>query len=359
MKLLDSTKFWIILIVILVASFIGGVLGNWTFIYLLDKYYGVPGGSYLTNTSPTSVIVRDTKQTVIDQDNRLAQAVSLADKSSVKIFKKQTSGVYQPKDAVVNAVVMTSDGWLMAMNNINPSTNWKDYEAVTYDRKIYTIESVTTDLVSKINFIRLANAKNLAVSGLVASQNLSTGQTLLALHFDGSVEITRLSRDISSIYSSDTLFTKLIISNPSLKDAYLFDANGQLAGVTYNGTVLAMNGVEKALEKLLTDGKITYSRLGINYLDLTRVFDREARTGALITTVNKDLPGVIPGSPADKSGLKTGDLITAIDDVQVNEFNNLTLLMQDYVPGDTVSLTVRRGKEAKKFLVKLDELMVE
>jgi len=361
MKFSDSAKFWLVFSCILIAAFLGGILGNWVFIYLLDKYYGIPGGNYLASSSPSSVIIRDVKKAAIEQDSLLTKTVSSADKSFVKIFRKQASSIYQPKDAIATAVVMTSDGWLMTINNIAPSKNgtWEDYEAVTADRKVLAIETIKTDNISKVSFIHLTNAKNLLVSGLISSQDLSTGQTLVAVGFDGSVETGRLSRDTSTIYSSDTLFTKLFVTDFSGHDAYLFDDSGQLAGVSYNGSIIAVNGVQKTLERLLTEGKIIYPRLGVNYLDLTKVFDREARVGALITAPSKDVPAVVVGSPAEKSGLKSGDLITALDDTPINEFNNLTLLMQDYSPGDTINLTIHRAKEVKNISVKLDEFIVK
>lgn len=361
MKLTDSIKFWLVFLFVIVAAFLGGILGNWTFIYLLDKYYGIPDGSYLASTGTSSVIVRDIKKTIVEQDNKIAQAVSVADKSLLKIFKKQTNAVYQPKDAVATAAVMTSDGWLMMANSLTPSKNggWEDYEVVSPDRKIYAIEKIKTDPISKISFVHLVDAKNLLVNNLIPSQNLSIGQTVVAVGFDRAVEISRLSRDATVAYSSDILFTKLVLSDFSGRNAYLFDANGQLVGVSYNNEVLSMNGVAKTLEKLLTQDKITYPRLGIHYLDLSKVLDRETKIGALISTIDKDKLGIMPNSPAEKSGLKLGDVITALDDTPINEFNNLTLLMQDYSPSDTVVLTIKRAKEVMKISVTLDEVVVK
>lgn len=354
MKLTDSAKFWLVFLFVLIAAFLGGILGNWVFIYLLDKYYNIPGGNYLASPTANSVIVRDTKKTIVEQDSLISQSISLADRGVVKIFKKQANGIYQPKDALATAVVMTSDGWLMTLNSIAASkvSNWGDYEVVTSDRKTFLIESIKTDVVSKVSFIHLVGAKNLLVNGFVSSQDLSVGQTLIADGFDGSIEVGRLSRDVSTTYSSDVLFTKLVVSDFSGHNAYLFDARGQMAGAIYNGQVLAINGIEKSLEKLLTAGKIVYSHFGINYLDLSKVLDSQGRAGALITAVEKN-------SPAEKSGLKIGDIITTLDGTTINEFNNLTLLMQDYSPNDTIALTIRRDKETKNISVKLDELMVQ
>jgi len=65
MKIAESYKFWFILIGILFAAFFGGILGNWVFIYLLDKYYGIPGGNYLAAPTSSSVIVRDAKKVIV------------------------------------------------------------------------------------------------------------------------------------------------------------------------------------------------------------------------------------------------------------------------------------------------------
>lgn len=361
MKLSDSTKFWLIFGLILLAAFLGGILGNWVFIYLLDKYYGVPGGNYLAGSgTSSSVIIREAKPSVAALDSLFAQTLSSIDRSLVRIFKKQADGLYQPKSAVALGVVMTSDGWIMSLNNLEPDENgsWQNYEVMTYDRKVFTIESIKRDNFSQVNFVHLAEAKNLTVSNFVVSQNLFVGQNLISVGLDGSVELGRLLLDTTTIYSSDRVSASLPVTGFSNRLAYFYNAGGQMVGLGRDGSVLSIDSMERDLEKLLTENKITYARLGVYYLDLNKTLDKNSRTGALIINPDKDTSAVIENSPAAKAGLKVGDIITALDNTPINEFNNLTTLLQDYEPGDSILLAIRRANETLKLSVTLDELTI-
>jgi hypothetical protein len=359
MKLTTSVKFWLVFSCIIVAAFLGGILGNWVFIYLLNKYYSTPSGNYLTTQNSSSVVVRDNKKTVAQEDNRLAQTITNANQSLVRIFKKQGTDIYQPKDAVIVALAMTSDGWLVAVDRLPniKNNNWQDYEAITADRKRFAIDKAITEPTSQLAFIHLAKAQNLKVNGFVASKDLTISQTLIALGLDDSIAIGRLSQDNSVWHSSDTTLNKLFLSEITNKQAYIFDVNNQMVGLIRNGNVLAMDSVENILEKLLTEKEVVYPRLGVTYLDLTKVLGQQSDTGALIAAPDKVTLAILPGSPAEKSGLKIGDIITAVDDTPINEFNSLNSLIQEYNPQDTIVLTILRAGKNEKISVQLDEVI--
>jgi hypothetical protein len=362
MKLSQSGKFWAIFVLIIVAAFIGGILGNWVFIYLLDKYYGIPGGNYLAAPTSSPIIFRDAK-TIAEQDNRITQTIAAIDSSLVKIFKKTsaTNGVYEPQDATTTGFVMTSDGWLIAPVKLNPAKNgsFEEYEAITNDRKRFVIEKAFFDPAMGISFIRLSHAQNLSVRNFIFKRELSTGQTLLSSGVDASIEIARLSRPSSVFPLSDSAPITLTVSGFSPRPAYFFDAAGQMIGLNQGKMILAMDSIENVLEKILTDSRIIHPRLGVRYINLSESFAHGTDTGALLTAVDKNNPAIIAGSPAEKIGLRAGDIIAAIDDVTLNDFNDLNVLVHEYHPGDTIILTVRRGQETKKLSVTLDELPVK
>lgn len=357
MKLSDSSKFWTIFVSILIAAFFGGILGNWVFIYLLDKYYGIPGGNYLAAPVSSPVIVRDSKKIIVEQDNRIAQAISAADRGSMKIFKKGAAS-YEAKDAVITAAIITSDGWLVspAQLPIDKTSGLSNYEAVSPDRRRFSVEKTVIDPITGLSFIHLTRAQNLSVSGFVTTGEMSTGQTLIALGFDNAVEVGRLSRFTNRILASEGVPIELSVSDIGKYQAYIYDAAGDMAGVATGKTFIAMDSVQSVLEKLLTEGKITHPRLGLYYLDLSKSYGSASQTGALITTPDAKTAAIVVGSPAEKAGLKVGDIITAVDGTAVNEFNNLSSILAEYRVGDLLNLSITRNKETKTVAVKLDEI---
>lgn len=360
MQLTQSAKFWLIFLLVLVAALLGGVLGNWIFIYLLDKYYGIPGGNYLAGASVTPVIVRDSKRVVVEQDNRIAQAVTAAELGFVRIFKKQNgdSPVYQLKDALATASVITSDGWLVTTQALPETTdNWQGFEALTNDRKRYQIQTVVIDPLSQLTFIHLREAQNLSVRNFVSGRDLAVAQTVVSVAIDSSVEVGRLSVLPPALRSSDSSLYELAISDIGSKQAYLFDVTGQMIGISQGKKVLAVDAVQTILEKLLTEKRIVRARLGVRYLDLSQTLTPGFENGALIAAGGKDEPAIVPESPAEKAGLKAGDIIVSVDDVALNRLTPLFSLVQEYSPKDTIDIVFRRNGQEKTISVTLDELM--
>jgi S1-C subfamily serine protease len=356
MKIAESYKFWFILIGILFAAFFGGILGNWVFIYLLDKYYGIPGGNYLAAPTSSSVIVRDAKKVIVEQDNRIAATVASADRGMVRIFKRNANGIYQIKDAVATAAVMTSDGWIVTPSRLTPAANnsFDAYEAVSADRRRFSIEKIEIDSVSGLSFIRLARAQNLSVSGFISSAQLSVGQTLISIAPDSSIEVGRLSRQTPVVRASEGQPTTLLVSDFTPRGAYFFDAAGQMAGLSDGKTIFAMDSIQSVLENLLTEGKIERSRLGVHFLNLSQALASGNETGILLTALDAEHGAVIPNSPADRAGLRAGDIITAIDETALNEFSSFPSLLQEYRPGEQIILSVKRGTETLNVSITLD-----
>ncbi|MCW3462726.1 PDZ domain-containing protein [Chitinophaga nivalis] len=78
------------------------------------------------------------------------------------------------------------------------------------------------------------------------------------------------------------------------------------------------------------------------------ITEKKTATGVTVKTVAK-------GSPAEKAGLKTGDIITQIDNTLVNEPRELYETIGEYKPGDKVTVTYTRNKKLSKAAIKLEE----
>jgi len=266
MNISTRPKILFLTVIIVIASIIGGTLGNWIFIYFLDTYYDIPNGNYGTAPISTTIPIRSPQKN--NESNSVANAVASAESSLVGIFKR--SSFYLPKNKVSQAVIMTSDGWLMSTMLI-PSEgagNFNEYVIVANDKKVYEIDKVITDNLNKISFIHLKKASNLPVKDFVLSQDITPGQEVIGIEWKGSVAsglVTYRSPDVRSSEGSLNELSIIGLESPSI---FLFDLSGRMLGFSRNNIVFDIDGIQSSLNKILTTGKITYARLGIHYVFL-------------------------------------------------------------------------------------------
>ena len=144
--------------------------------------------------------------------------------------------------------------------------------------------------------------------------------------------------------------------NPGNSGGPLFDETGSVIGITSSiatmsnsgsgqsgsigiGFAIPINLARKVADQLIESGTATHAYLGVSIGDGAGEADGTMRAGAEVGDVES-------GSPADDAGLKSGDVITAIDGKTVSQAAALTGFVRQYSSGDTVALTViRDGKE--------------
>jgi serine protease Do len=152
--------------------------------------------------------------------------------------------------------------------------------------------------------------------------------------------------------------------NPGNSGGPLLTLSGEVIGINsliYSGTGGYMGvsfaiPIEIALDvskQLQATGKVTRGRIGVTVQPLTRElaqsFGLKEAQGALIASVE-------PGGPAEKAGLKAGDVVTGFNGKQVADTNDLPRLVAAANPGETATITVRRNGKEERLEVTLGEL---
>jgi S1-C subfamily serine protease len=128
--------------------------------------------------------------------------------------------------------------------------------------------------------------------------------------------------------------------------------NTAVAGNAQNiGFSIPVNDVKTQISSILDKGKLEVPYLGVRYVVLNAAikqqFDLSTDKGAWLKATNAT-QAVINGSPADKAGLKEGDIITKVNGETVDSDNVLSSRLSKYKVGDTLEITyVRDGKEQK------------
>jgi putative serine protease PepD len=195
---------------------------------------------------------------------------------------------------------------------------------------------------------------------LASSKNLRPGQATIAIGspfgLSGTVTtgiISALGREIEAPngFSIPGAVQTDAAINPGNSGGPLLDAVGRVIGVnsqiasssgsnTGVGFAIPVDSIRTVVPKLLKDGHIDRAYLGLASGDST------SGPGALVGTVN-------PGTPADNAGIRTDDLIVALDGKPIRTPSELSLAVLQKQPGDSVKIELKRGGSTRTVTVKL------
>lgn len=134
--------------------------------------------------------------------------------------------------------------------------------------------------------------------------------------------------------------------------------NTAVAGGAENiGFAIPINDVQGLIKSVLKEGKLLRPYLGVRYITLTDdyayEFNLETKRGAYLAPTSRG-PTVLPGSPAEKAGLKEKDIITKVNDQPINEQNSLISVLGRFTVGEKVKLTIIRDSKEQTAEVTLE-----
>ncbi|MBM31624.1 MAG: trypsin [Chloroflexi bacterium] len=228
-------------------------------------------------------------------------------------------------------------------------------------------EIVAGDPYSDVAVIKLKNIKNIKLNPVLLgdSTNVKVGQTAIALGNPFGQDFTMTIGNISAIgrARSDLISNYQIGSviqtdapiNPGNSGGPLYNISGEVIGMNSQiqsssgsssgiGFAVPSNTIKKVVISLLENGFYKHPHLGIMGKSLEQR-DREILeiennlTGVLITNM-------IVGGPADKSGLKPGDIIRKIESTSINSMTELINYLADNTkPQETAKLEIIRDKK--------------
>lgn len=372
-----------IIIVVIVFSLLGGVVGGGAVIGLaksdpaIAKLLGVVTGSSTTNT-----VTYQNKLTLEES----SAFIDTAKKVSPSVVSVLTSS--QAHDFFGNVVqqngggtgfVITSDGLIVTNRHVVSDTT-AQYTVVTSDGKSYPAKILALDPSPQIDLAVLKiNATGLKPVELGDSDNLQVGQWVVAIgnalaQFDNSVtvgvvsaknrQITAQGENGASEQLEGLIQTDAAI-NPGNSGGPLVNLAGQVVGINTAtstdaqgiGFAIPINVVKSAIASVEQNGKIVRPILGVRYEPITKSLAQADNLpvdhGAILKSNGTSQPAIVPGDPAAKAGLQENDIITALNGQDITETQSLAELLQQYKPGDEITLSVLRDGKTLSIQVTL------
>lgn len=276
--------------------------------------------------------------------------------------------------------LVSEDGYIVTNKHVVGQEN-VEYTVFTNDGKKYETSVVARDPVNDIAILKISGSgfPHLAFD----SNPAVVGQSAVAIgnalgEFRNTVSVGVVSGLSRSIIAADgmgqpekldeVIQTDAAI-NPGNSGGPLLGLNGKVIGVNVAvalgsqnvGFALPADSVAGAVEQVKRGGKISRAFLGVRYTPVTPAVKESNKLsvdyGVLVVRgeTAADL-AVIPGSPADKAGIKEGDIILEVEGSKLDENTSLASLIAKKKVGDSVRLKVLSLGQEKNLVVTLTEL---
>lgn len=263
--------------------------------------------------------------------------------------------------------IISEDGHIIT--NAHVVDNVSEIKVVLHDRREYQAELVGSDKASDIALLKV-DASDLPSVTIGDSESLRVGEWVLALGSPFGFEHTATQGIVSALARSlpnDTYVPFIqtdVAVNPGNSGGPLFNTDGEVVGVNsqiysfsggYQGLSFAIpiNVAMSIAEQLKEKGYATRGWLGVAIQSVNQAlaesFGLDKPSGALISQVTK-------GSPADKAGLKSADIILAFNGKPVGYASALPPLVGAVAPGETVDVDILRNGKNKTLSVTIDAL---
>lgn len=288
-----------------------------------------------------------------------------------------------PQKGMGSGFVIDGEGHILT--NYHVIEGARQVEVTTSDKSKYKAQVVGVDPAHDLAVIQIPNSK-VPAAEIGDSKNLVVGQKVFAIGNPFGLSGTMTRGIISSIRSvrgehgfiDEAIQTDAAI-NPGNSGGLLLNSHGQVIGINSMiltggaeqsagiGFAIPINTAKAVLDDLVHLGYARYPTLGVRTLpigpDLADQMGLPADSGLLIMQV-------VQGSAAERAGLRGGterallgntpiaiggDLIVAIDGDPVTDQQELSHIMQKHRAGDTVTVTIYRGKKKMDVKVVLGE----
>ena len=274
--------------------------------------------------------------------------------------EKQTS-------SLGSGVIISNDGYVIT--NFHVIEAAEEIEITTHNGKKFDASLIGADPETDLAVLKI---DNLALPNIILGNinNLNVGDSVLAIGNPFGVGqtvtmgiVSGLGRNQLGISTFENFIQTDAAINPGNSGGALVDVNGDLVGI--NSAIYSKSGgsmgigfaipidlVKKITEQIIIKGYVTRGWIGVEVQELTddlkESFNLSSNSGALIASVVKN-------SPADKGGLKSGDIIVNINNKKISNGKALLNIVSDSQPSQSIDIEIIRGNRKIKLSLKVSE----
>ncbi len=370
------------------SGFLGGLLGGLVGAVLMvgalaalevvelgtlgDTFGGSDGPVVQSNASDTGVGTGTAPLPLPDPGPGASVIPDVADRVLPTVVRINVSGSANltEANALGSGVIYRSDGYIITNHHVIEGAAAVEVLLANGDR--LEAEIVGSDQLNDLAVLKVARTGLPVIALRPDDERLRVGETVVAIGspfgLDATVTsgiISALNRDlrvpgadiIPAVIQTDAAI------NPGNSGGALVDLQGRLVGI--NTAIMSRSGANQGVgfavsvrqavtssDQLIAQGFVRYPLLGITGTDVTaqiaEAFGLDNRRGAVVDSVQE-------GSGAEAGGMRTGDLIIAVDGVLLRSMADLVAEVRRRIPGESIVLDVLRAGERLRLEVVLGE----
>ncbi len=369
----------------------GGLIGGIVFAVLLGCAGLVLGLFAFLNSlhkEPTQQIVSIdgyyNGNSIEFEETSVASIVSKVTPAVVSIISSTYSTSYwgysQSAQSAGTGMIVTKDGYVLTNKHVVEGAT--DVQIITDSGDTYDdVTIVGLDPLNDVAYLKINDAtEDLPTINLGDSKTIAVGQPVLAIGnalgaYQNSVTqgiIGGTGRSVAAgdsngrnvEYLTDMIQTDAAI-NPGNSGGPLVNAAGEVIGINTAvstdanglGFAIPISATKGMLNNIIQNKTATRAYLGLQYItitsDVAKKYNLSVKQGAYVGSEESRQSAIVSGGPADKAGIKDGDVITKVGNIDVGRAGSISTLVGEYKAGDTIQLTILRGGEELKINVTL------
>ncbi|MEI7682960.1 MAG: trypsin-like peptidase domain-containing protein [Candidatus Saccharibacteria bacterium] len=352
---------------LLVLSFGGGFVGGWAAIHFRNGNLNTNSQKQVisSESSLISQIAKDVGPSVV--------SVNVTGASSRTSIFGQSSGTQK---SAGTGFIVSSDGVIVTNRHVVPAGTTSVGIVLsdgTHLDDVAVLGRTGSSDPLDVAFLKVKDAKGKTFKPvkLGDSGKMQVGDKVVAIgnalgQFQNTVTsgiISGYGRDVEAgdVAGSTTeqlqdLFQTDAAINEGNSGGPLVNINGEVIGMNTAvagnaqniGFAIPVNDLSGLIKSVLATGKLERPYLGVHYISITDDYatakNLPVKRGAFISTTSNS---VISGSPAADAGLEPGDIITKVNNTNIDENNSLSTLLGRYPVGQKVSLTIVRDSKTQ------------
>ncbi|MBX4190526.1 trypsin-like peptidase domain-containing protein [Candidatus Saccharibacteria bacterium] len=363
---------------IITACLLAGFGGGWLGSYAYNHGRSVVATStaakqqYISNESELiESIAKNVGQSVVSVDVKGQNTTTSTDFFGLVFPQTQTI------EAAGTGFIISPDGIIVTNRHVVPSGTTSVSvtlaDGTKYDN-VQVIGRTSDSSPQDIAFLKISDLKGKTLTPVILgdSSTVQVGDRVIAIgnalgQFQNTVTtgiISGYGRDVTAGDQSGAQSAENLIDlfqtdaaiNEGNSGGPLVNINGEVIGINTAiasdaqniGFAQPVNDLKALISSVLNNGQLQQPYLGVRYVsltnDLAHEFNLKVNRGAYIVSSDTE-PAVLSGSPAEKAGLKDHDVITKVNNLNIDDKTSLTSALSKFKVGDIVTLTVvRDGK---------------